>query len=110
MITVDVEFHRLLVTEAGNPLLIESTAVLSRNVQRVMSEVHLVGGVPAWVWRDHAAILDAVEAGDGARAEALARQHAEHAERLILETMATRGGGDLGPPDHGVDEDLASSS
>ena len=108
MITVDVEFHRLLVTESGNPLLIESTAVLWRNVQRVMSEVHLAGGVPAWVWDDHAAILDAVEAGDGARAEALARQHAEHAERLILDTMATRSTGD--PSDPEVDEDLATSS
>ena len=28
MITADVEFHRLLVAESGNPLLIESTAVL----------------------------------------------------------------------------------
>ena len=41
MITADVEFHRLLVHELGNPLLVESTAVIWRNVQRVMGEVHL---------------------------------------------------------------------
>ena len=110
MITADVEFHRLLVEESGNPLLIESTAVLWRNVQRVMSEVHLAGGVPAWVWDDHAAILNAVETSDGARAEALARQHAEHAQKLILDTMATRSTGDPISPEREVDDDLATSS
>lgn len=108
MITADVEFHKLLVAESGNPLLVESTAVIWRNVQRVMSEVHLAGGVPPWVWDDHAAIMDAVQAGDGARAEALARRHAEHAERLILDTMARDAAGPQ-PADHGVGGDLATS-
>jgi DNA-binding GntR family transcriptional regulator len=110
MIIADVEFHRLLVEESGNPLLVESTAVLWRNVQRVMSEVHLAGGVPAWVWDDHAAILEAVEARDGARAEALARQHAEHGERVILDTMATRRASDPTSSDREINQDLASSS
>ena len=109
MITADVEFHRLLVEESGNPLLVESTAVLWRNVQRVMSEVHLAGGVPAWVWEEHAAILDAVQAGDGTRAETVARQHAEHGERLILDKMAARNAGEPPSSDQGVDEDLATS-
>ena len=88
MITADVEFHRLLVDEAGNPLLVESTGPIWRNVQRVMGEVLFRGDTPAWVWRDHVEILDAVEAGDADRAEALARRHAEHGERLILDGMA----------------------
>lgn len=88
MITADVEFHRLLVVEAGNPLLVESTVPIWRTVQRVMGEVLYRGDTPAWVWRDHADILDAVEAGDADRAEELARRHAEHGERLILEGMA----------------------
>jgi DNA-binding GntR family transcriptional regulator len=88
MITADVEFHRLIVEEAGNPLLVESTGPIWRNVQRVMGEVLYRGDAPAWVWRDHAEILDAVEAGDEDRAEALARRHAEHGERLILDGMA----------------------
>lgn len=67
MITADVEFHRLLVEEAGNPLLVESTGPIWRNVQRVMGEVLYRGDTPAWVWQDHARILDAVEAGDEAR-------------------------------------------
>lgn len=88
MITADVEFHRLLVVEAGNPLLVESTGPIWRNVQRVMGEVLYRGDAPAWVWRDHADILDAVEAGDADRAEELARRHAEHGEQLILDAMA----------------------
>jgi DNA-binding GntR family transcriptional regulator len=107
MITADVEFHKLLVEESGNPLLVESTAVIWRNVQRVMSEVHLVGGVPAWVWDEHVAIMDAVQARDGDRASTLARQHAEHGEQLIREKMAARS---AEPAAHGVDEHLASSS
>ncbi len=87
MITADVAFHRSLVEAAGNPLLTESAGVLWRNVQRVMGEVLLQGGSPAWVWEDHAAILDAVARGDGPRAEELARRHAQHGEQLILDTM-----------------------
>lgn len=106
MITVDVEFHRLLVQESGNPLLVESTAVLWRNVQRVMSEVHLAGGVPAWVWDDHAAIFAAVESGDGPGAETLARRHAEHGQEVILGAMAIRDAGDRADDR----EDIATSS
>ena len=90
MISADVEFHRLLVEEAGNPLLVESTAVIWRTVQRVMGEVLYRGGSPAWVWEDHASILTAVATGETDRAEALARRHAEHGERLILDAMAAR--------------------
>ena len=94
MISADVEFHRSVVEAAGNPLLTESTAVMWRNVQRVMGEVLLQGGSPAWVWEDHAAILDAVTRGDAAHAEELARRHAAHGERLILDAM--------GPPENAV--------
>jgi DNA-binding GntR family transcriptional regulator len=87
MITADVEFHRFLVEEAGNPLLVESVSVIWRNVQRVMGEVLLQGGAPAWVWDEHAAILAAVEAGEAGKAEKLAREHAEHGKQLILDGL-----------------------
>lgn len=87
MITADVEFHRSVVEASGNPLLVESAGVMWRNVQRVMGEVLLQGAGPAWVWEDHAAILDAIARGDGVHAEALARRHAEHGEQLILAGM-----------------------
>ena len=58
-----------------------------RNVQRVMGEVLLKGGSPAWVWEDHAAIFDAISRRDAAAAERLAHRHARHGERLILDKM-----------------------
>jgi DNA-binding GntR family transcriptional regulator len=87
MISADVHFHRFVVEGSGNPLLAESAGVMWRNVQRVMGEVLLQGGSPAWVWEDHRAILDAIRDGDADRAEQLARRHAQHGERLILDTM-----------------------
>lgn len=87
MVRNDVEFHRTVVEATGNPLLAESAGVMWRNVQRVMGEVLLRGRGPAWVWEDHAAILDAIRDRDGDRAEELARRHAEHGEQLILASM-----------------------
>jgi DNA-binding GntR family transcriptional regulator len=87
MVTEDAKFHQFLVDEAGNPLLIDSASVIWRNVQRVMSEVLLRGGSPRWVWDEHAAILEAVAAGDGLLSEVLARQHAEHGKHLILDGL-----------------------
>jgi DNA-binding GntR family transcriptional regulator len=83
----DVEFHRSVLEAAGNPLLAESANVMWRNTKRVMGEVLLQGGAPAWVWDDHRAILAAIRDRDGDRAEALARRHAEHGEQLILDGM-----------------------
>ncbi|MDL5159371.1 GntR family transcriptional regulator [Actinomycetospora termitidis] len=91
MVRNDVEFHRTVVEATANPLLAESAGVMWRNVQRVMGEVLLQGGAPAWVWEDHAAILDAIRDGDGEAAEALARRHAEHGEQLILDAMPAEG-------------------
>lgn len=87
MVTADVAFHRWVTDESGNPLLIESAAVIWRNVQRVMGELLYRGDSPRWVWQDHEAIFDAVAAGDADGAERLARQHAEHGEQLILEAL-----------------------
>ena len=87
-IAADLAFHRFLVEESGNPLLVESTGVIWRNVQRVMGEVLYRAAAPDWIWAEHAAILDAVERGDQPGAEDLARRHAEHGERCILEAMA----------------------
>jgi DNA-binding GntR family transcriptional regulator len=87
MVSADLEFHRLLVEESGNPLLLESTAVIWRRVQRVMGEVLYRGGSPAWVWEEHTAILAAIAGSDSETAERLAREHAVHGEQLILGAM-----------------------
>lgn len=87
MVTADVDFHRFVMQESGNPLLLESSDVIWRNVQRVMSELLYRGSAPRWVWQDHEEIFAAVAAGDRDRAERAARRHAEHGEQLILEAL-----------------------
>ena len=93
LIAADVEFHRSVVEASGNPLIVESAAVMWRSVQRVMGEVLFRGDAPSWIWEDHAAIVEAIARGDGPAAEALAVRHAEHGEQLILDSM------DGTPPD-----------
>lgn len=91
MVTADVDFHRFVTEQSGNPLLVESAAVIWRNVQRVMGELLYRGGAPAWVWEDHAAIMAAIAAGHGDDAERLAREHAEHGRQLILDNLDAAG-------------------
>lgn len=87
MVTADVDFHRFVIQESGNPLLLESSDVIWRNVQRVMSELLYRGGAPEWVWEDHETIFEAIASGDRDRAEAAARRHAEHGEQLIIDAL-----------------------
>lgn len=96
MVAADIDFHRFVTEHSGNPLLVESAAVIWRNVQRVMGELLFRGSAPRWVWEDHSAIFAAVVAGDADRAEALARRHAEHGEQLILEALAAERSGGTG--------------
>ncbi|ALE72460.1 putative transcriptional regulatory protein, GntR family [Pseudonocardia sp. Ae168_Ps1] len=91
MVAADIDFHRFVTEHSGNPLLVESAGVIWRNVQRVMGELLFRGSAPKWVWEDHAAIFSAVVAGDGDRAERLAREHAEHGETLILDALGESG-------------------
>jgi DNA-binding GntR family transcriptional regulator len=53
-------------------------------MQRVMGEVLLKDENPRDIWDQHAAILDAIAAGNGKRAEALARQHIEQAAEFMV--------------------------
>ncbi|ANY05659.1 GntR family transcriptional regulator [Pseudonocardia sp. HH130630-07] len=101
MVAADIDFHRFVTDHAGNPLLIESAGVIWRNVQRVMGELLFRGSAPKWVWEDHAAIFAAIVAGDGEKAERLARQHAEHGETLILDALGA---------DYGDDTERASGT
>lgn len=87
MVTADVDFHRFVMEQSGNPLLLESSGVIWQNVQRVMSEVLYRGDAPAWVWDDHTAVLDAIVDRDADRAESIARDHAQHGQQLILRTL-----------------------
>ena len=55
--------------------------------QRVMGEVLMRDERPRDIWDQHEALLDAVMAGDGATAEALARQHITQAAAAMIDRL-----------------------
>ena len=83
MIAADMDFHFFLYELSGNPLIAEASTMHWSYLRRVMGEVLLHGETPGDIWDQHAKILDAVVAGDAARAERLARQHISHASHTL---------------------------
>lgn len=88
MIAADMDFHQLLYALSGNPLIAESLALHWQHVRRIMGAVLRREGIGAAVWDEHAAILDAVIAGDQALAERLSRDHAQFSARSLAAGIA----------------------
>jgi len=88
MIAADMAFHRFLYDLAGNPLIEESAGLHWQHIRRAMGGVLRRGDRPARVWDEHAAILAAIAAGDGAQAEALSRHHADRAAADLAAQLA----------------------
>lgn len=84
MIAADMRFHEFLYALSGNPLIASAMNAHWMATQRVMGEVLLRDETPRDIWDQHAAILDAVAAGDGERAERLARQHITQAAGFMV--------------------------
>jgi len=79
---LNTRFHRALADAAGNELLAEELARLSHVVAWVYSKrIHQRS---ADSWREHAAILRAIEDGDPARAMACATEHIANARSAFL--------------------------
>jgi DNA-binding GntR family transcriptional regulator len=87
-IEADMRFHAFINELAGNPLIGETTAPHWPYLRRVMGEVlrddvHM----PQTILSEHVMILDAVIAGDGARAEALSRDHISKAAKIFVQRL-----------------------
>ncbi|QQS10894.1 MAG: GntR family transcriptional regulator [Rhodospirillales bacterium] len=87
LIAVDVAFHRFIYEASGNALFAATAAPHWSHLRRVMGAVLRGPDGHERVWREHAAILEAMVAGDGGRAEALARAHAEGAAARLLDGL-----------------------
>jgi DNA-binding GntR family transcriptional regulator len=88
MIETDAAFHRLVYAASGNPLIAESTRPHWHHIQRAMGATVQVAGAPGRVWDEHQGILEAINAGDAASAERLAREHCEAAGRFLSARLA----------------------
>jgi DNA-binding GntR family transcriptional regulator len=75
MIAADVRFHEFVHALSGNTLVSQVLSPHLVYMQRVMGEVLTGETAPRDVWNEHEAILDAIVAGDAAKAERLSREH-----------------------------------
>jgi DNA-binding GntR family transcriptional regulator len=87
LIAADVDFHLFIYEASGNPLFGQTAAPHWRHLRRVMGAVLRDRASYGTVWREHGAILHAIVARDGARAEMLARDHAEDAAARLVASL-----------------------
>ena len=84
MISADLKFHDFIYSLSENPLIAPAMDAQWTYTQRVMGEVLMSDERPRDIWDQHEALLDAVMTGDGAWAEALARQHITQAAEMMI--------------------------
>lgn len=81
-INADIAFHQFVYVISGNAAVEEAGRAHWHFMRRIMGAVlqverHISGDI----WNEHAEILDAIVAGDGARAESLGRAHIARASQ-----------------------------
>lgn len=96
MINADLRFHDFVYELSGNPLIKPTMEAQWTYTQRVMGEVLMRDEQPRDIWDQHEALLDAVVAGDGTRAEQLARQHVIQAAEVMIARLAAQSPGEEG--------------
>jgi DNA-binding GntR family transcriptional regulator len=85
----DVDFHSLIYEASGNPLIVESMQTHWQHLRRSMGEVLQRPRFVQKVWKEHAAIVEAIAAGDAAAAARLIGEHVREAhERVGAELSA----------------------
>jgi len=87
MIAADMAFHHFVYGLSGNPLVTPAMETHWTQTQRVMGEVLMRDDKPRDIWDQHEALLDAMVAGDGDRAEQLAREHILQAAEFMIERL-----------------------
>ena len=87
-IEADINFHAFINTLSENSLIGETTAPHWPYLRRVMGEVLRDDAqMPQTILAEHVAILDAIIAGDGARAEMLSRDHISRAAKIFVQRL-----------------------
>ncbi|MGH6900953.1 MAG: GntR family transcriptional regulator, partial [Geminicoccaceae bacterium] len=89
MADADLAFHGLVNELAGNPVIVEIARQQWSHIRRAIDVVLDDPTLHARIWDEHAAILAAIEGGDAARAERLAREHARRAGDQTWQRLMT---------------------
>ena len=83
MIAADMRFHEAIYAASGNCLIADTAGKHWHHIGRAMGAVLQPAGMGAAVWSEHAAILEAINSGEPAQAELLARGHCDMAGRRL---------------------------
>src|SRR6476620_6556250 len=87
-IEADMKFHAFINELSGNSLIGETTAPHWPYLRRVMGEVLRDDAqMPQTILGEHVAIVDAIMAGNGDRAEALSRDHISRAAKIFVQRL-----------------------
>jgi DNA-binding GntR family transcriptional regulator len=87
LIAADMRFHEFIYELSGNPLIAPALASHWTHTQRTMGEVLTRDETPRDIWDQHEAILEAIAAGEPAKAERLARQHIGQAGQYMVSRL-----------------------
>ena len=91
MIAADMAFHDFVYALSENPLVRPAMEAHWTHTQRVMGEVLLRDEKPRDIWDEHEALLASLAAGDGRRAETLARRHILQAADFMIARLGKAG-------------------
>ena len=83
LIEADMNFHSFIYELSENPLIVETMRLNWQHLRRAMGEVLRVPEISQRVWREHAAIMDAMVAGDADSAARLMQDHVVTAHRNV---------------------------
>ncbi len=91
LIEADMDFHSLIYALSGNKLILETMRLNWRHLRRAMGEVLQIPDFSEQVWREHAAIFEAMVSGEEEKASNLMRDHIGSAYRKVKPLLAQRG-------------------
>jgi DNA-binding GntR family transcriptional regulator len=83
MVELNAELHRTVMRMSGNDVLVELAGQVDRRVRWYYTPVARHRGEQSWT--EHAELIDAIAAGDAARAGEVMAAHTEHTRRSYLE-------------------------
>lgn len=90
LVKADLSLHLFIYEASGNPLLLETARQHWHHTRRAMSAYLRRDGAMRPVWTEHAAIVEAIVAGDGDTAAKLSHDHAANSVRMLLNDTPTR--------------------
>ncbi|OZM84185.1 GntR family transcriptional regulator [Pseudonocardia sp. MH-G8] len=83
MVALNAELHAAVMKMSGNDVLVELAAQVDRRVRWYYTPVARHRGKQSWI--EHAALIDAIAAGDAEEAAKVMAAHTEHTRRSYLE-------------------------